>query len=1017
MKSKLLKNSIKEIKDTFKRFVSIFLMAFLGVGFFAGLVAAGPDMRETLDQYFDEKNVYDISVISTMGLTEEDINEFEKIENIESAYGVNSKDEILQYQNESYIGKFIEINKNINDINLKDGRMPENDNECLIDNFFVNFYSEGLGDTIKTEEKEYKIVGTVQSPLYITSSRGTTNIGSGSIDLYLYVNKIEQDYYTNIYLKVNGARELTTDTKEYNELVNKAKEKVEEIKSSREQARYNEIRKEAEDEVESAKQELENNREEVNSKLQKAENQIKSGENSIKSAKNQIAGSKLELNKNKTQAEESFKNAESQIEENSKKIEEAKENLDKSNTALSLIIKKIEVISSELDDFEFRKKQLESLNQDTSEIDKQIIDLQSTKNELNVEKDNLEGTILILNSSITDGEKNIQEAKESLDKSRKEAYEKFEDAEARIIRAENEVRSNEKTISKNKEELERQKDEANKEFDEAEEKIREAEQEIEKIEKPTLYINLRNDNSGYGTYIDSVASMVNIAKLFPLVFYIIAILTSLTSMTRMVEEERTEIGTLKALGYSSMQILGKYILYSLLACVTGGILGMALGFKLLPNIIWTIYKIIFEMGDLSAPFRMDIGVLVLGIAIICIVGATIFACMKQLRSMPAKLMRPKVPKSGKRIALEKINFIWKRLNFSQKVTLRNIFRYKKRAIMTIVGITGCTALILAGFGLKDSVTGIVSYQYGEIFNYQDLIVVQNIRGKDILDGYDYVETHMKTIEIDGKDSNLVVADNQLNKAINFYDKKTGELVKLDDEEIFITEKLADLINVKEGDSIKFNIDEKEYSFKIKYILKNYIYNYVYISKTLYENTISDYEVNTIMVNDKLTDEKKQEILDNKNVLSLVDVEETMSGISDMLSSLNYVILVLIVSAALLAFVVLYNLANINIGERIREIATLKVLGFYDNEVDNYISKETRIFTIIGIVLGLGAGYILCNYLISTCEVEMVRFVKEIKPLSYIYSITITVLFTMIVNIIVHKTLKKVDMIESLKSVE
>ncbi len=1017
MKSKLLKNSIKEIKDTFRRFVSIFLMAFLGVGFFAGLVAAGPDMRETLDQYFDEKNVYDISVVSTMGLTKEDITEFEKIENIESAYGVNSKDEIISYQNESYIAKFIEINKNVNNVNLKEGRMPENDNECLIDSFFINFYGENLGDTINAEEKEYKIVGIVQSPLYITNSRGTTNIGSGSIDLYLYVNKIEQDYYTNIYLKVKDAKQLITDTDEYNDLINEAKQKVDEIKSSREQARYNEIRKEAEDEVNSAKQELENNKQEVNSKLQEAENQIKSGENSIKSAKNQIAGSKLELSRNKTQAQQSFKDAENQIEENSKKIEEAKENLNTVNTALDTIKQKLEILNSKLEELELYKKQLESLNQDTSDIDKQIESLQSTKNELNVEKDNLEKTILVLNSSIIDGEKSLQDAKKQLEKNKQEASEQFEDAEARIVRAENEVESNEKKIKQNKEELEKQRNEANKEFEEAEEKIKKAEQEIEDIEKPTLYITLRNDNSGYGTYIDSVASMVNIAKLFPLVFYIIAILTSLTSMTRMVEEERTEIGTLKALGYSSMQILGKYILYSLSACVSGGILGMALGFKLLPNIIWTIYKIIFEMGDLSAPFRLDVGALGLGIAIICIVGATIFACINQLRSMPAKLMRPKAPKSGKRIILERINFVWRRLKFSQKVTLRNIFRYKKRAIMTIVGITGCTALILAGFGLKDSVTGIVSYQYGEIFNYQDLIVVQNLRGKDLIDGYDYVETNMKTIEVNGKDTNLVVADNDLNKAINFYDKRTGEQVKLDDEEIFITEKLADLINVKEGDSVKFSIDENEYSFKIKHILKNYIYNYVYISKPLYEKTIGDYEVNTIMVNDKITDEKKQEILDNENVLSLVDVQETMSGISDMLSSLNYVIVVLIVSAALLAFVVLYNLANINIGERIREIATLKVLGFYDNEVDNYISKETRIFTIIGIIIGLGAGYILCNYLISTCEVEMVRFVKEIKPLSYVYSIMITVLFTMIVNLIVHKTLKKVDMIESLKSVE
>ena len=1016
MKSKLLKNSIKEIKGTFKRFVSIFLMAFLGVGFFSGLVASGPDMIETLDRYYDEKNVYDISAVSTMGLTEEDLLEIKKIENVKDVYGINSKDEEISILDENYIAKFIELNENINKINLLEGRKIENSNECLIDSIFASQNNINIDDIVKTNEKEYKIVGLTQSPLYITFSKGTTNIGQGSLDCFIYIDKIEQDYFTNIYLTVDGADKVVTNSNKYNEIVEKVKEKLEEIKPTREKARYDEIRKEAEDEINNAKAELEEKRQEANEEFSKAERQIKNGENSISSAKRQLENSKNELKANKEKAEKSFESAENEIKENEEKINEAKEGKVLVEQALSEIEKNLNEVEENLNKANETKTVLENLGQDTSKIEGTIDNLKLVKNSLNTEKETLEKQLAELEKTVSIGEIQINQAKDTLNKSKEDTYKELSSAESKITNAEKEISSNERTLSINKQELENKKAEANKEFEEAESKIQDAEKELEKIEMPKWYINTRKDNSGYSTFIDSVQSMINIAKLFPLVFYIIAILTSLTSMTRMVDEERLEIGTLKALGYTSTKILGKYILYSLSATVLGGIIGMTIGFNFLPNTIWTIYKIMFDMGSLTAPFRLDIGFIGLGIAILCICGATVASCVKVLKNMPANLMRPKAPKSGKRILLEKIKFIWKHLNFSQKITTRNIFRYKKRAIMTIVGITGCTALILAGFGLKDSITGIVSYQYGEICKYQELINVKSVDSLDLGD-LRCVEANMKTVDVLGKDANLIVSGSDIKDVINFYSKKTNEIVELKDEGILITDKLADMLKVKEGDSITLKIDEKEYSFKVEHILKNYIYNYVYMSKALYEEKIAEYETNTIIVEDKLSDEKKAEILNNENVFALMDVEETMKTVDDMLGSLNYVVIILIVSAALLAFVVLYNLANINIGERIREIATLKVLGFYNKEVDNYISKETRIFTAIGIIFGMFAGYILCNFLISTCEVEICRFVKEIKPLSYLYSILITIFFTFIVNIVVHKALKKVDMIESLKSVE
>ncbi len=1016
MKSKLLKNSIKEIKGTFRRFVSIFLMSFLGVGFFAGLVASGPDMKETLDKYYDNHKTFDISVVSTLGLTQDDINELSKVEGIEEVYGVNSVDKEVRITDENYISKIIEINSNINTISLTEGNMPQNDNECVMDNIFANTNDIKIGDTVKIDEKEYKIVGKAQSPLYITFSKGTTNIGSGSIDCFIYINKIEQDYYANIYLTVSDAKKLVTDSKKYNNLVEEAKQKIEQIKQNREDARYEEIRQEAEEEINKARNELEENRQEANKKISDAESKISQGQKEIETGKRQLQNSKTTLLKNKKDAEEAFSNAQKQITENEKNLQQAKDGLTQAEDGLASLNEKLEKVEEDLQEAKNNKTALEKLGQDTTQINEIIGQLEYAKSGLTVEKTKLETQINDLRSTISLGETQINNAKEELTKNKVSTNNQLKEAQNKINNAQKEITENENKIVESKNELENQKAELNNSLKETEDKIADAEKDLEDIEKPVWYISTRADNSGYSTYTDSVQSMINIAKLFPLVFYIIAILTSLTSMTRMVDEERLEIGTLKALGYTNLQILGKYILYSLSATVLGGIIGMAIGFKFLPNTIWTIYKIMFDMAELSAPFRIDVGLIGLGIAILCICGATTIACINSLKNMPAKLMRPKAPKAGKRIFLERINFIWKRLNFSQKITTRNIFRYKKRAMMTIVGITGCTALILAGFGLRDSVTGIVSYQYGEICKYQELININDEKAIDLIDGQ-YVKANMQTVELNGKDANLMVSDTDIKEVINFYDKKTEEIVDLSDDGILITDKLADLINVKAGQDIKIKIDEKEYTFKIKNVLKNYIYNYVYMSKPLYESSIGKYEINTIIVKDKLSEEKKEEILENDAVFALMDVEETTKSVEDMLQSLNYVVIILIVSAAMLAFVVLYNLANINIGERVREIATLKVLGFYDPEVDNYISKETRIFTAIGIALGLVAGYVLCNFLITTCEVEMVRFVKQIHLASYIYSILITILFTMIVNIIVHGALKKINMIESLKSVE
>ena len=860
MKKALLKDAFKEIKVSYKRFISILLMALLGVGFFAGLRATSPDMVNTIDEYFKAQNVYDIQVMSTLGLTDGDVEAIKNVENVESVYGTYSKDGLINLDDKEVVSKILCV-EDINKPLLVEGSMPQNQNECVVEEEFLKNANKNIGDYIQIEpekdenssqeseeflkEKEMKIVGTVKSPLYISRDRGTSKLGSGTVDYYIYVSKdnINSDVYTEIYVKLKDSQKYTTSSSRYEKYVDETKQKIEEIKDERQKARYDELIGEA------------------NSKIQEAEN------------------------------------------------------------------------------------------------------------ELNTEKQNAE-----------------QQIKE---------------AEGKII---------------------------------------DAKDEVAKIENPTWYILDRNQNSGYASFIQDTESIENLSMVFPIVFFAIAILVSLTSMTRMVEEERQEIGTLKALGYNKFHISLKYIIYSSLACIIGAIIGMNIGFQLLPRIVWDMYEMMYTMPSITVLYNYEYSTLGLFLIYICIVGATLYSILKELKDAPATLLRPKAPKLGKRVLLERITPIWKRLNFSQKVTIRNIFRYKKRFLMTIIGIFGCTSLILAGFGLKDSISKILPYQYEKIFNYdiqvslksaldnenrQELItnLKNNAQINEVVETYMISGTASK--EENQEDIQIIVPqdNNELDKVIKLYDLKENK-INLNEDGIVITDKLAQLINAKVGDTITVkDTNDVEKELKIVNIAENYISHYVYMSKSLYEKIYEENCIpNVLLIQDKeLTKEQESDLsreIVEQNQVSTVSLTSTiMTTLDDTMNSLNYVVIILIVSAGLLAFVVLYNLSNVNISERIRELATIKVLGFYDKEVYSYINRETTLLTIIGIILGLGGGYLLNFYIIGTCEIDMLRFVKVIDPLSYLYAILITVAFTIIVNIFTYFALKKIDMIGSLKSVE
>ena len=1077
MKKALLKDSVKEIKNTYKRFISILLMAFLGVGFFAGIRATSPDMVDTIDNYYDKQNVYDIQIVSTLGLTDEDLEEISKVENVEKVQGSYETDGKIEIDNKEIVTKFISISE-INQPILLEGSLPQNENECVVEQAFLTSNNKQIGDTIQVEiesttndegeeieylkNKELKIVGTVQSQLYISRDRGTSKLGAGKVNYYIYIpqeNINAKDIYTSIYVQVKDAKKYTTSSDEYEDYIEEVTNSIEEIKDEREQARYNQL-------VDIAQQKVNDAENELNTQKADAQAQINEAEKEIEDGKNQIQTAEAEINKNKQKADSEFSNAQTKINNTKTQITASEQELitkeQEANAQFEELENQKQELQTNLTQVESGLSQVQTqynaileLLKDTtlSEEQKQTYEIQKTSLEeqiknLTQSKQKIEAGITEIDNGIASGKQEIENAKiqvqnaktelskqeTELNKTKKSTYAQIENAKAELEQAKQELAEGEEELNKNRQDFEQKIADAEKQLTEAKEKILE-------IENPNWYILDRNSNAGYVGFIQDTESIANIGKVFPIVFFIVATLISLTSMTRMVEEQRMQIGTLKALGYNKLQITSKYVIYASLACIIGAILGMCVGFVILPKVIWMMYEMMYQITDISISFNLTYGGIGLILISVCIIGATIYTVLKELANTPAVLMRPKAPKMGNRVLLEKIPFIWKHLNFSQKVTVRNIFRYKKRFYMTIIGILGCTALILTGFGIKDSVKRIAPNQYEKVFQYDMQISLKDSledkQKQEYISKLEQKEEIQKAVQVymtsgtvingeNSEDVQIIVPndENELDGIININDVKKKEKISLQENEICLTDKAAQLLEVEEGDTIKLkDADENEIQIKISNIVENYVSHYVYMSKQTYENIYKkDYATNVVLTkNIDLTTEEQDtlasDIMNQSEVASVTNIESMVEQVDDMMSLLNYVVIVLIVSAGLLAFVVLYNLSNVNISERIRELATIKVLGFYDKEVYEYVTRETVILTVIGIALGLIGGYFLNYYIMGTCEINILRFSKTINPISYVYAIILTVVFTVIVNIATYFALKKIDMIENLKTVE
>ena len=1093
MKTALFKDGIKEIVKSYKRFISILLIVLLGVGFFAGLRAASPDMKATVDQYFDDLNVMDIQVVSTLGLTDDDVEAIKNVQGIENAEGSYQADAIVKIGEEEVVVKLETFSNNINKLNLVEGKLPENQSECVVEERFLQGTGHSIGDTIEIDvddvtnddgetEKLLKnnkvtIVGTVKSPLYISTERGSTKLGSGVIDYYVYIPKenINIDMYTNIYVAVSGAKDLNSTSNKYSDLVSEVEDNLEAISEERREARYNELYDSANSKIQDAQKELDDKKKDAEKELDDAQKEIDDGKKEIEEGKAQIESNRNtaytefanaeaeiengwdELESNKQTFENSKKEAEEQIAEYQKQ----KETLEQTNEQLNTLKDNLKTANSTLEKL---NEQLESAETDEektaiqaqiTEVNKNIQVLQATITGIESELKNqgitdikatiqaIESGIEKANSELSDGEKQIKEAEQQLKDAEAELQSQKNSTYYQLNQAEEELQQAETEIKDGEKELEDAKKEFDEQIADAEEKLQDAKDDLKKLERPEWYVLDRDMNTGYASYVQDTDRVASLAEVFPVVFFLVAALISLTSMNRMVEEERVQIGTLKALGYNKLQISRKYIIYALLATIIGGIIGIFIGFNLIPKIIANMYAMVYEVPEVILQFNWDIATYGMAAALLCTVGATIYTCAKVLRHKPATLMRPKSPKPGKRVILEKITFIWKRLSFTAKVTARNVFRYKKRFLMTIIGVCGCTSLIIAGFALRDSISSMIPKQFGEINKYNITISLKDEKTGEQLSNVEdeilqneqitsLLSANVQSVKIIKDDNNqsiqLIVPNdtNKLNEFITLRDrKKQDNTYTLDNSGVIITEKLSQLLNIKQGDTITLeNSDGDRRDVKVANITENYIMHYIYMSPELY-NEVFDAKIQANQIYAKTQemteneeDELGKKLLNNSNNISGVSFTSASEDMfATVMDNMDMVVWILIVAAGLLALVVLYNLLNANISERIRELATIKVLGFYDREVYRYIARETIILTVIGILLGLVGGYFLTMYVLKTCELDITMFDPEVSILSYVLGVVITVFFAIIVNVVTYFSLKKIDMIESLKSVE
>lgn len=1118
----LLHQTLRSIHTTLSRFLAIVAIVALGTGFFAGLMMTGPDMRQAMDTYYDDNNVWDIRLISTLGFSNDDIHQFDDVEGVRACMPNHTVDAIAR-MNDTQVAvrvssfdttmaqQFVDEHAYaaqdssfdfLNRFQLVTGRLPQSPDECLAaayaphaqlsegDIVDITSANEDLDKIFST--RHLRVVGTITSPLYpYTRSFGSTTIGSGSIDQYIFVptSTFQQDFpYTELYISVEGADSAQSNSSAYKNIVGATKERLEAQKDRMSVLRQHEVQELAQSKLDEKKTEFEQQKDEAFEKLEAGESELARKHRTLQDSWRTYTQGTSKLKASREAFESQKAASQNKLSQAQTRVATQEETLLSALRAQGMDVSSLEQAQTILENHLQALKE----KQNQQNVDNRVVDENSSEqspehirsnsnqqlatlgdNRQSIQHNKTRAIMATAREHVSAPYEEIQRVQQQLagvqaliaakaklqderavaDKKLAHAEQELAQAQAKLDASYTRLQEGQKKYDEGARELAQRKQELDDKFATVQKQLDDAQETIDTTDLPDIYILDRSQHEGAAIYHADTERMDALARVFPFMFFLVAALVSLTTMTRMVEDERILIGTYKALGYSTIQIATKYLTYALLAAGIGSVLGVGVLCQVLPLIIMKAYSVIYAIPLLSPPLpiKADVAVFSAGLGIGITLIATICSVLSSLHEQPAPLMLPRAPKAGKRILLERIRPLWRRISFSWKVTLRNLFLYKKRLFMTVIGIAGCTALLLVGFGLHDAIWDIINKQYVDITHYQMTVGlndhandldVQHV--KDVLTQHPEIEhidrVHTAHMSAKGEDDALsvthvdVVVPQSLdifNQTITLKNRISGKQVPFDDSSVVISEKLATLHHLHVGDTlVLFDRDKvgnsvgAGHKLTITGICENYVGTTVYIAPTIFAKISSSpvmYETLFIQAPDLKPGEQQQNIaseLHSCDDVSLVAFsDETISLYRNMISVVDYVVAVLIISAILLAFIVLYNLTNINIEERLREIASLKVLGFTKREIYAYIFREVFLLSLLGDVCGLGVGVYLERFVVATAEVDYVMFSRTIHLESFVIAFVLTLVFTGLILLIMTPKLNRIDMVESLKSVD
>lgn len=1209
MKNAMRKDFWREIQHTRSRFFSIMILVALSVAFLSGLKATAPDMKRTGDDYLDSLHLADIQVLSTLGLTDDDITSLRAQDKVEDAEGEYVIDAFASSDSLDAVVKVLSLTgRGINEVLLRDGRMPERADECVVEENMLSLMSISIGDTITLTpgddlsdalaQDTYTVVGTVRSPVYLAVERGTSTLGSGTVKAYLYLPReaFTLDYYTAAYVRVSGAAEMTAFYSDYDDYIDAVIDELEPFGDARAQLRHDDLVDEATEKLDDAQRELDDAKAEADEKLGDARKELADarrklddgwkdyydGQQELKDARAELDDAKIELDDGEmqylngmeeyedaldeyekgraeyedglAQYEDGVKELESgekelaagrrQLESGERqlnslaktvtdalaaagspyeggpgkllddlgrgdsaaiaatdgalnnmraqltggiakaqsKIDEMQDQLVTVNTAIDQLsqippeymtpeqkqmLAEAQAAKPQLEagiataqatkaELEENLSQLNSISASSLAASKRELDdgwdeyyageaeLDAGRKELRdakMELDDAKAQLDDAPAQLADAKKELSDARKKLDDGWKDYYDgeaQYADGVKELSDAYTELTDGERDYRKGLREYADGKAEADEKIADAQEKITDARRKVADIDSCEWYIFSRSYNPGYTGFGQDADRMANLASVLPIIFFLVAALVCLTTMTRMVEEQRVQIGALKALGYSRLAISWKYIGYGLLPSLVGGVLGLVIGYILFPKMIFTAYQIMYQMPDIELHAYTDISLFSVLAAVACTTVATLWACLATLRETPASLMRPRTPKAGKRVFLEYIKPLWRRMSFIHKVTARNLFRYQKRFWMTVIGIGGCTALIIAGFGMRSSLLFTMSRQYDELFHYSaQVTLADNALPEERAAVEDFLEHDSRVVNyIPCAASSAtvvtpsysttayveVMASDEIGKVVDLFDYKSGDPITMGDEGVYIDQKLSELLKVSVGDTFFLDGDVRG-DVTVAGIYEHYTGHFIYMTPGYYENALhADGEPNAYLLNFTSDDTDTcnaifEKLLDMSGVATTSRMRDTQDTYMHSMERVDFVVVIIILAAAALAMVVLFNLSNINITERQRELATIKLLGFYDGEVSAYVYRENIVLTVFGILLGCFMGHWLHIYLVRSTEIDLMMFGRQTAPSAYVYAAILTMLFSVLVNVLAHFKMKKIDMVESLKSAE